>query len=61
VGSLELLAGDRGKSIQLGISIGAAVFPDDGSDARALIGAADEAMYADKSQRREHVPTTSVA
>jgi diguanylate cyclase (GGDEF)-like protein len=60
VGAIELIAADRGKTISLGISVGAAIFPDDGVDARALIALADERMYADKAQRRA-VRATCVA
>ena len=35
-----------------GVSIGLAVFPQDGADKDALIGAADRHMYADKQARR---------
>jgi diguanylate cyclase (GGDEF)-like protein len=37
-----------GEAYRLGLSVGAAVYPDDGADARALLTAADAAMYADK-------------
>jgi diguanylate cyclase (GGDEF)-like protein len=62
VSGIELMAAERGKTVSLGISIGAAVFPDDGSDARALIALSDERMYADKAQRRvAQQATASVA
>ena len=44
------LPGDQ--HYRLSISIGAAVYPDDGTDARTLLTAADAAMYADKLVKR---------
>ena len=41
-----------GSDYRLAISIGAAVYPDDGGDATALLTAADTAMYADKLTNR---------
>jgi diguanylate cyclase (GGDEF)-like protein/putative nucleotidyltransferase with HDIG domain len=41
-----------GKRLQLGISIGAAIFPHDGSTYEALLATADGRMYADKTQRK---------
>jgi diguanylate cyclase (GGDEF)-like protein len=41
-----------GQHYRLGISVGAAVYPDDGADARTLLTAADAAMYADKLVKR---------
>lgn len=41
-----------GEQYRLGLSVGAAVYPDDGADARALLTAADAAMYADKLTNR---------
>ena len=41
-----------GGDYRLAISIGAAVYPDDGGDATALLTAADTAMYADKLTNR---------
>lgn len=37
-----------GDSYSISVSIGVAVYPDDGADATALLSAADGAMYADK-------------
>jgi diguanylate cyclase (GGDEF)-like protein len=53
VGAIELLSADRAKTIKLGVSVGAAVFPGDATEARALIAVADERMYGDKTRRRE--------
>jgi diguanylate cyclase (GGDEF)-like protein len=61
VGAIELLSSERGKSIRLGVSIGAAVFPDDGDDAPVLIAVADERMYRDKAGRRAGSGAASVA
>ncbi|PYR93307.1 MAG: hypothetical protein DMF84_09965 [Acidobacteria bacterium] len=41
-----------GKRLQLGISIGAAVFPQDGESYEALLATADSRMYQDKSNRK---------
>ena len=41
-----------GQSIQIGASVGAALFPDDGDDMRLLIRLADKNMYTAKLQRR---------
>ena len=41
-----------GGSYRASVSIGVAVFPDDGGDATALLTAADAAMYADKMTHR---------
>ena len=41
-----------GKKLQLGISIGAAVFPQDGESYEALLATADSRMYQDKSGRK---------
>jgi len=40
---------------RVGLSVGAAVFPDDGADARALLQAADSALYGAKAQGRNRV------
>jgi diguanylate cyclase (GGDEF)-like protein len=42
----------RGSVLNLGISVGVSVFPDDGTTIDALITAADRRMYLDKSARR---------
>ena len=36
------------RTVRLRVSIGIAVYPDDGDDIHGLIAAADRAMYADK-------------
>jgi diguanylate cyclase (GGDEF)-like protein/putative nucleotidyltransferase with HDIG domain len=41
-----------GKRLQLGISVGAAVFPQDGESYEALLATADNRMYQDKSGRK---------
>lgn len=44
-----------GKTYRASVSVGGAVYPDDGSDATALLTAADAAMYADKLSNRSRV------
>jgi diguanylate cyclase (GGDEF)-like protein len=39
--------------VDLGLSIGQAIYPDDGADARRLLGVADGRMYAEKSERKK--------
>ena len=41
-----------GKRVELGISVGAAVFPQDGESYEALLATADSRMYQDKSRRK---------
>ena len=41
-----------GKRVQLGISVGAAVFPQDGESYESLLATADSRMYQDKSRRK---------
>jgi diguanylate cyclase (GGDEF)-like protein/putative nucleotidyltransferase with HDIG domain len=41
-----------GKTIRLGVSIGASVYPQDGTDYEALLADADHRMYRDKTRRR---------
>ena len=41
-----------GKRVQLGISIGAAIFPHDGNTYETLLATADSRMYADKTSRK---------
>jgi diguanylate cyclase (GGDEF)-like protein len=42
-----------GTVVKVGISVGAAAFPDDGSSLEELIHRADKAMYRDKTAGRE--------
>ena len=44
-----------GKRLQLGISIGTAVFPQDGESYEALLATADSRMYQDKSGRKRRI------
>jgi diguanylate cyclase (GGDEF)-like protein len=46
---------EAGFDVRATISLGVATFPDDGRDERALIRAADEAMYAAKAEGRNRV------
>ena len=41
-----------GKRVQLGISIGAAIFPHDGNTYETLLATADSRMYRDKTKRK---------
>ena len=41
-----------GKRLPLGISIGSAVFPQDGESYEALLATADSRMYQDKADRK---------
>jgi diguanylate cyclase (GGDEF)-like protein len=43
---------DDGRELALGVSIGVALYPEQGGSADALIQAADAAMYRDKARRR---------
>jgi diguanylate cyclase (GGDEF)-like protein len=52
VGGTTLDAGET--RIRLGISVGAATFPDDGATADQLLGVADQRMYGDKQARRQN-------
>jgi diguanylate cyclase (GGDEF)-like protein/putative nucleotidyltransferase with HDIG domain len=40
--------------LRIGISVGVGAYPEDGSSIVALLAVADERMYANKRQRREH-------
>ena len=44
-----------GKRLQLGISIGAAIFPHDGNTYETLLATADSRMYRDKTKRKRHI------
>src|SRR6185369_15321263 len=45
-----------GKKIPIGMSVGASVFPHDGTTYEALLGDADHRMYRDKAARRGDLP-----
>jgi len=44
--------GRPGKRLQLGISVGTAVFPHDGESYETLLATADNRMYQDKASRK---------
>jgi diguanylate cyclase (GGDEF)-like protein/putative nucleotidyltransferase with HDIG domain len=48
-----------GKRLQLGISIGAAVFPHDGNTYETLLATADSRMYRDKTRRKRLIAKNS--
>jgi diguanylate cyclase (GGDEF)-like protein/putative nucleotidyltransferase with HDIG domain len=50
-----------GKKLALGISVGAAVFPQDGESYEALLATADSRMYQDKAGRKRRSTRESVA
>jgi GGDEF domain-containing protein len=50
-----------GKRLPLGISVGAAVFPQDGESYEALLATADSRMYQDKAGRKRRTGRDSVA
>src|SRR4029079_3095310 len=50
-----------GKRVELGISVGAAVFPQDGESYEALLATADSRMYQDKSGRKRRSTRESAA
>jgi diguanylate cyclase (GGDEF)-like protein len=56
----ERLSSD-GEEPMLSVSVGAAVFPQDGSNIEELLGAADRALYGMKRGRREVRSLTHVA
>jgi diguanylate cyclase (GGDEF)-like protein len=45
----------REQKIQIGLSIGAAIYPSDGSDTQALLANADAALYRAKLDGRQTV------
>jgi len=47
--------GQNDKKVRVGVSVGAATYPDDGHDIRTLIARADVNMYAGKRRRKEKV------
>jgi diguanylate cyclase (GGDEF)-like protein len=55
VGRITLESED-GRSIPLGVSAGASVFPEDGDTYERLLARADRRMYRDKAQRKEPLP-----
>jgi diguanylate cyclase (GGDEF)-like protein len=50
---IDLPLAFEGATLKLGASLGLAVYPDDGTDAVALVDKADQAMYAAKRVRKE--------
>ena len=48
-----------GKRLQLGISIGAAMFPHDGNTYETLLATADSRMYGDKTKRKRRIARTN--
>ena len=48
-----------GKRLQLGISIGAAIFPHDGNAYETLLATADSRMYRDKTRRKRQIAKVS--
>jgi diguanylate cyclase (GGDEF)-like protein/PAS domain S-box-containing protein len=58
VASTPLLL-DDGRSVSLTMSVGVAIFPDDGEDAPKLVAAADRAMYQAKASGRNRVVMAS--
>ena len=49
----------NGYSIQIGVSIGSAIYPDEGESLNTLISVADKAMYTDKKARKESAKNPS--
>ncbi|WP_241303147.1 diguanylate cyclase domain-containing protein, partial [Burkholderia stabilis] len=45
----------EGRALQLGVSVGIAMLPDDGTDMNALIEHADQAMYEAKRSRPQRM------
>ena len=54
VGAIELES--NGRSIPLGISAGASVYPEDGDTYERLLARADRRMYRNKAQRKKLLP-----
>lgn len=57
----ETKIGDKGAEIRVTISVGVAIFPDDGNEVEALIAKADEALYAAKRNGRDRVVLAAAA
>jgi diguanylate cyclase (GGDEF)-like protein len=55
VGAIELES-STGRSIPLGISAGASVYPEDGDTYERLLARADRRMYRNKAQRKKPIP-----
>ena len=49
---------EGGEALSVGISIGAATFPEDAGDLDSLLGRADQAMYANKMRRAGQAPSS---
>jgi len=52
--SVPFLIGPHGRNIQIGSSIGIAIYPTDGRDADMLVSSADSAMYSAKQTGNSH-------
>jgi diguanylate cyclase (GGDEF)-like protein/putative nucleotidyltransferase with HDIG domain len=50
-----------GRRLPLGISVGAAIYPQDGDSYEALLATADSRMYRDKSRRKQRVQVQPAA
>ena len=48
-----------GRPLRLGLSIGTAIFPQDGETYESLLATADRRMYQDKAQRKSRVAATN--
>jgi diguanylate cyclase (GGDEF)-like protein len=50
-----------GRRLPLGISVGAAIYPEDGDSYEALLATADSRMYRDKTRRKQRVEVQAAA
>jgi diguanylate cyclase (GGDEF)-like protein len=50
-----------GRRLPIAISVGAAIYPQDGESYEALLATADSRMYRDKTRRKQQPPLHSVA
>ena len=50
-----------GRRLPLAISVGAAIFPQDGDSYEALLATADSRMYRDKTRRKQRVQVQPAA